>query len=208
MNPPLPRTQITRQREIARQQPYFDLLFVCVIVMLCASTQLITYGDSMARARLIEIPFTLSHQRLDVVEHLSLYGLPPGDALMGREKEGALREDVDQPSAVASMSQLKQKMESAGGKEPDKGSGKGLVVKDEGKTIYGISDGAPTAALVRPFLDRPMLAELRPAMMLDQPAVVMWLCGTQAPPAGFAARPAREPALPGYLLPLPCRGAP
>ncbi len=201
MTPLLPRTEITRQLEIARQQPYFDLLFVCVIVMLCASIQLITYGDSMARARLVEIPLTLSHQRIEVMEHLSLFGVPPEDALIGKERADASSREVEQPTAVASAAALKQRMDMVGSTEAQKG----LVVKDEGKTLYGISDGAPTAALVRPFLDRPMLAELRPAMMKDQPAVVLWLCGTQVAPSGFVARPAREPALPSYFLPLPCR---
>lgn len=198
---PLPRTRIALQQAVARQLPYLEFLFVCVIIMVCASMQFLVYKNPIARARLAEIPLVLSSQRAGIIEHFALFGTLPDDTLLGEERGAMPAEDAEKPTTVASAAALRQAMEPTTRVEGEKG----LIVRDDGRTIYGISNGAPTAVLVRPFLERPVMFELRPAMAANDPAVMIWLCGRQAAPGGLTARPAREPAVPIDLSPPSCR---
>ncbi len=185
-----------------------ELMLVVGVIMVCASAQVVLYGDSVIKAKVIGPFGALAPERVQASTDFAVTGewnpspggqradTPAASAAKSR-RIASVRDLEETHQMVARTSQLIAEVEGFGLSKVVSTSTLGFST--------GLSEGIPTAAVSVSFLDAPALIELRPAHAAVDPPVVYWLCGRQAPPKGTITPAPRVPAVPDPYLPHVCR---
>jgi len=179
-------------------------LFLSVLIILVALTIAISdYWNGVRRAQASAAWHELRSIQLLWIEERAISGTAASDAIAyQRVRAGTAEQSVAEGSALGSirgLEALRLRAARSDGAEPKADGDKA------GRVSVGISDGVPVAVMNRSFTSGPVMIELRPTQLDEQSPVVAWLCGSVAPPRGWAAPAAREPQIPDLYLPYPCR---
>lgn len=204
------RPQMSELERTRRGLPLLDLMIVVAVVGVCSVLQFREYSQGLTKTQMIESINLLRLAQLELAERYATSGrFDDGEDSGNRSARVATRPQT-RATVVASVRDLEE-AEATASRVTDAGDELGVQKvsrrQNSANTVVGVSAGVAIAVAKAPGMETPQMIELRPAVNAEG-AVLNWLCGSRPAPAWLKAMPARSPAVPDHLLPIPCRVTP